>query len=85
MFKSWPARSVLVRSLMKLNRGNVEELFSPKELSKMLKVSKPWPYIMVKRGILPCYRLGGLIRFKRGDIEAFLERSRVEGRRIVNP
>jgi excisionase family DNA binding protein len=56
----------------------LEELISPKELSKILKVSKPWPYLMVKRGILPCYKLGGVIRFKRQDIEAYLERSRIE-------
>lgn len=53
-------------------------LFTPKELSKLLKVSKPWPYIMVKRGLLPYYKMGKVIRFKWSDIEAFLERSRVE-------
>jgi excisionase family DNA binding protein len=58
----------------------MEELVSPKELSKLLKVSKPWPYIMVKRGLLPHYKLGGLIRFKRNDIEAYLEKNRVEGK-----
>ena len=56
----------------------MEELISPKELSKLLKVSKTWPYKMAKRGRLPCYRLEGVIRFKRVDIEAFLERSRSE-------
>jgi excisionase family DNA binding protein len=58
----------------------VEELLSPKELSSLLKVSKPWPYIMVKRGLLPCYKMGKVIRFKRCDVEEFLERSRVERR-----
>lgn len=61
-------------------RGNVEELISPKELSKMLKVSKPWPYIMIKRGVIPHYKLGKTIRFKQRDIEAYLERCRIEGR-----
>lgn len=56
----------------------MEELLSPKELSRLLKVSKPWPYIMVKRGLLPCYKMGKVIRFKLSDIEAYLERSRVE-------
>jgi excisionase family DNA binding protein len=60
---------------------NLEELISPKELSKLLKVSKPWPYIMVKRGVLPCYKMGGLVRFKRSDVEAYLERSRLEAKR----
>jgi excisionase family DNA binding protein len=55
----------------------LEQLLSPKELSRLLKVSKPWPYIMAKRGLLPCYKMGKIIRFKWSDIEDFLERSRV--------
>ena len=58
----------------------MEELISPKELSRLLKVSKPWPYIMVKRRLLPCYKMGKVIRFKLSDIEAYLERSRIEKR-----
>jgi len=58
----------------------MEELISPKEVSRLLKVSKPWPYIMVKRGLLPYYKMGKVIRFKWSDIEAYLQRSRVEGR-----
>jgi excisionase family DNA binding protein len=61
----------------------VEELISPKELSRMLKVSKPWPYIMVKRGLLPCYKMGKVIRFRLSDVEAYLARSRVERREVV--
>jgi excisionase family DNA binding protein len=58
----------------------LEELISPRELSNLLKVSKPWPYVMVKRGVLPCYKMGKVIRFKWSDVEAYLERSRVERR-----
>jgi excisionase family DNA binding protein len=68
--------------VVRLERKNLSDyedgLFTPKELSKLLKVSKPWPYIMVKRGLLPYYKMGKVIRFKWSDIEAFLERSRVE-------
>jgi excisionase family DNA binding protein len=56
----------------------LEELISPKELSRLLKVSKPWPYIMVKRGALPYYKMGKVIRFRWSDIEAYLEQSRVQ-------
>ncbi len=61
--------------------GNMDELISPKELSKLLKVSKPWPYLMAKKGILPCYKLGTAVRFKRSDIEDYLNRCRLEGKR----
>lgn len=37
-----------------------------------------WPYRMAKSGLIPCYRMGDLIRFKRSDIEDFLEKSRIE-------
>jgi excisionase family DNA binding protein len=55
----------------------VEELLSPKEVSKLFKVSKPWPYVMAKRGVLPYYKMGKIIRFKREEIEAFLSRCRI--------
>ncbi len=42
-----------------------------------MKVSKPWPYVMVKRGLLPCYKMGKAIRFRKADLEAFLKRCRV--------
>ena len=56
----------------------MEDLISPRELARILKVSKPWPYVMVKRGLLPHYKMGKVIRFKWSDIEDYLEQSRVE-------
>ena len=56
----------------------MEEYLSSKEVSQYLKVSKPWPYVMAKRGILPYHKMGKVIRFRRSDIEAFLAGSRVE-------
>ena len=56
----------------------MEELVSPKELCKLLKVSKFWTYTMVKKGLLPCYKMGKTVRFKKSDIEAYLERTRLE-------
>jgi excisionase family DNA binding protein len=49
----------------------LEELLSPKELSNLLKVSKPWPYIMVKRGVLPCYKMGNRLG-KRDEKDSIL-------------
>jgi excisionase family DNA binding protein len=60
----------------------MEEYLTSKELSRYLKVSKPWPYVMANRGILPYHKMGKVIRFRRSDIEAFLERSRVEKKNL---
>jgi excisionase family DNA binding protein len=62
----------------------MEPFLSPTEVSKMLKVSRPWPYLMVKRGILPYYKMGKVIRFKTADIEEYIERCRIEKRGILN-
>jgi excisionase family DNA binding protein len=56
----------------------LEELISPKELCKLLKVSETWPYKMIQRGRLPYYKIGGVVRFRRRDIESFLEECRKE-------
>jgi len=58
----------------------MDEFITPKELCKLLKVSKPYPYIMAKRGLIPYYKIETSVRFKKSDIEAFLEKSRVEAR-----
>jgi excisionase family DNA binding protein len=55
-----------------------DRLLSPKELSEFLRVSKPFPYLLARRGLIPFYKMGKVIRFKRSDIEAYLKRSRVE-------
>jgi len=56
----------------------MDRLISPKELSELLRVSKPWPYLQAKRGKLPFYKLDGVIRFKMSDIEDYLNRCRIE-------
>jgi excisionase family DNA binding protein len=63
-----------------MRRIEMEEYVSPKELCKLLKVSGTWPYKMIQRGGLPYYKIEGIVRFKKSDIEAFLEGYRVEAK-----
>jgi excisionase family DNA binding protein len=58
----------------------MDELISPKELSKLLKVSKPWPYVMAHRRVLSFIKMGKTIRFRQSDIEEYLDRCRIERR-----
>jgi len=56
-----------------------DEILSPREVSRWLKTSRAWPYTAVARGLLPYYKIGGkLLRFKKSEIEEFIERSKVK-------
>jgi excisionase family DNA binding protein len=59
--------------------AELEELVKPSELCKILKVSKMWPYRMAKKGVIPYHKMGDLVRFKRIDIEAYLQKTRKGG------
>ncbi len=70
------------------------EWVTPTELAKELKVSKPLPYQWAKQKLLRHYKFeiegeeneegeiikGKIIRFKREDVDAFIEKWRVEGK-----
>ena len=63
----------------------MEEFLSPKEVCRLLKVSRTWPYDVARNGRVTHYKLGALVRFKKKDIEALVEESRVEGTYIKTP
>ncbi|RPI50926.1 MAG: DNA-binding protein [Chloroflexi bacterium] len=60
----------------------MEELMTAQELYRILKVSKMWPYRAAKKGLIPHYRMGDLVRFSRTDVEAYLGKCRVEGKAV---
>ena len=62
----------------------MEELLSPKELARILKVSQPCVYKWTERGIIPHFRLEGSIRFSRDDVLDFLQKRRKVGQKLVN-
>jgi hypothetical protein len=56
-----------------------EELLTAREVAKRLKVSVGWVSAHASgkyKPVLPSLKLGGALRFKAGDIDAFLERCR---------
>lgn len=58
-----------------------EAMLYASEVAKMLRVGINWVYVAAKKGKLPCHHWGDegkreTIRFRKGDIEAFLEKSK---------
>jgi excisionase family DNA binding protein len=50
------------------------EFYTTQELAEKLRVAKITIYRMADRGELPPYNIGRVRRFRREDVEAFLER-----------
>jgi excisionase family DNA binding protein len=47
------------------------ELWDANDVSRYLKVSRSWVYQRAEAGLLPCLRLGGLLRFEPEKVRAF--------------
>ncbi len=59
-----------------------KEFLDIHELSEFLSIKRSTLYAMVESGDLPHYRIGRLIRFKRNDLDAWIETYRREGTEI---
>jgi len=54
------------------------DLLTPKEVALSLRISMTTVYRLVQRRLLPFHRIARALRFRRADIEEYVERGRVE-------
>jgi excisionase family DNA binding protein len=48
-----------------------DELWDANGVARYLKVSRSWVYQRAEAGLLPCLRVGGLLRFDPATVRAF--------------
>lgn len=53
-----------------------DEILTLKEVAALLKVAEKTTYTMAQRGELPGFKVGGQWRFRRADIESWIDRKR---------
>jgi len=58
--------------------GAPQDLLTPDEVAELLRVSKTSVYRMVERREVRVYRVCGLLRFSRSDVEQFLRAGSVD-------
>jgi excisionase family DNA binding protein len=58
------------------------ELWDANDVAQYLKVSRSWVYQRAEAGLLPCLRLGGLLRFDPEKVRAFA-RGEVQPAKVV--
>ncbi len=56
----------------------MEEILNIYEVSKIVKIKKSSLYSKVARREIPHYKIGHLLRFKRSEIDLWVEESKVE-------
>jgi excisionase family DNA binding protein len=61
-----------------------KEFLSIKDLSEYLGIKPKTLYSWVSKGVLPHYRMQGVIRFKRKDIDKWIEACKRTGVDIIN-
>jgi excisionase family DNA binding protein len=61
----------------------VESLWDAENVALFLKVSRSWVYQKTAAGVLPCLRIGGLVRFEPEAIRAWARGESLPAARIV--
>lgn len=49
------------------------------EAAKIMRVSKTWLYKKAKAGVVPHFRVGGIIRFTKKDIDEWMNAHKCKG------
>ena len=60
-----------------------EEFYTSTDLAKYLKITQRTVYRLMERGDLPYYEIGRAKRFRKSDVEAYLERQRRGGETAI--
>ena len=55
-----------------------DEILTLPEVAQLLKVAEKTVYSMAQKGQLPAFKVGGQWRFKRTDIDAWIEQQKLE-------
>jgi excisionase family DNA binding protein len=53
-----------------------DEVMTLKEVGSLLKIAERTAYTMAQRGDLPGFKVGGQWRFKRADIDRWIEKQK---------
>ena len=67
------------------NNDDQPEFYTVGQLAELLQLTPMTVYRMVRRGELACHKLGRIKRFRRDDVETFLENSRQPAQPAVEP
>jgi excisionase family DNA binding protein len=62
-----------LRYFIENNRCDTEEIFDVEGLARYLKVNRSWIYEKTHRNDLPYYKIGRFLRFRKKEIDRWLD------------
>jgi len=65
------------------NTTETDELWTAEDVARFLKTSRSWVYHRAQAGLLPCVKIGGLLRFDPIAIRALVAEDGQLRRKIV--
>lgn len=60
------------------NAEKIKAFLSPEEMADMLGLSKATVYRLINKRQIPFNKIGGSLRFRKTDIDKFLDAGRIE-------
>lgn len=61
------------------------KILSINDLTKITGISRTTVYREVRKGILPCVRIGRRVLFLQKDVDAYLEKNRIPAKETPQP
>lgn len=71
--KTWTGEGALLMSM------DVGKLLAIEDVSERLNVSISTVRRLIRDGVLPAYRVGGRLRFRAREVEAYIDAQRIYG------
>lgn len=62
--------------MTKEETGYIEDLMTTKELGVLLKMSSKTIHRLIEKREIPVYRIGGLLRFRKSEIQEYIKKCR---------
>ncbi|MBU6414666.1 helix-turn-helix domain-containing protein [Patescibacteria group bacterium] len=63
---------------MSADSNPIIELLTRDDLAQWLKISRAGVYRLIEKRVIPFIKVGGLLRFDKKDVLAYLQKNRVE-------
>ncbi|HVV51106.1 MAG TPA: helix-turn-helix domain-containing protein [Polyangia bacterium] len=67
----WSMNTVEVKSALTELEAEKRGLWTTKEVATFLRVSRSWVYHQAEAGLIPCLRVGSLLRYEPDSIRQF--------------